>query len=560
MGKFNTKAEAKKPTEINFMHEQAFKLSDKEELVSTVLTTFLQNGYYEKESETVNRILDKLKKVDPLFAAKLAIYARNEANMRSSSHLIAAAIAKDLSGSDWGKRFYDKVVVRVDDMSEILSCYATLNRMDLKSIKKIPNSIKKGFKTALERLDAYQIDKYKMKRRSVTLVDLVRLFHPHATQKNAEAYKRLIEGKSLEGLYTSKVLEKEMTKAGQITKAASEEEKVEAKREAIASVLDNVKGMPIMNLLRNLRNIILYAPDKVDDACAQLRVQNKIVNSRLLPFRFATAYEEIEKMTYNASELKEGASNKITFESDIKTQVIDRATFNSLKAKVLDAIEDALELSCLNIPKLEGKTAILVDDSGSMRGDAGGSSRVSAFSKTTTSMIGHLFATMFAWKQDDVYVGLFGDKLIQVPVKRDMKMLDFNKYSYNLGEKCGGATEAGIYDFFRTVIEDKVKVDNVIIFSDCQIGNRSGFTSWYGTSCADRSGHFHELFKEFRKINPTATVTVCNLRQYGGTSVFDKSQRINNIAGWSTNIFDCIKANSFGGFKEIIKKIEAIEI
>lgn len=560
MGKYNTKAEAKKPTEINFMGEQAFKLSDKEELVSTVLTTFLQNGYYEKESETVNRILDKLKKVDPLFAAKLAIYARNEGNLRSVTHLISAAIAKEVSGSEWGKRFYNRIVVRPDDMSEIVSAYATLNKMDLKSINKIPNSIKKGFKVALESLDAYQIDKYKMKKRNVTLVDLVRLFHPHATQKNAEAYKRLIEGKSLEGLYTSKVLEKEMTKAGQITKSASEEEKVEAKREAIASVLDNVKGMPIMNLLRNLRNIILYAPDKVDDACAQLRIQNKIVNSRLLPFRFATAYEEIEKMTYSASELKEGASDKITFESDVKTQVVDRATFNSLKAKVLDAIEDALELSCLNIPKLEGKTAILVDDSGSMRGDAGGSSRVSAFNKTSTSMIGHLFATMFAWKQDDVYVGLFGDKLIQVPVKRDMKMLDFNKYSYNLGEKCGGATEAGIYDFFRTVIEDKVKVDNIIIFSDCQIGNRSGFTSWYGTSYADRGCHFHELFKEFRKINPTATVTVCNLHQYGGTSVFDKSQRINNIAGWSTSIFDCIKANSFGGFKEIIKKIEAIEI
>lgn len=560
MGKYNTKAEAKKPTEINFMGEQAFKLSDKEELVSTVMTTFLQNGYYEKESETVNRILDKLKKVDPLFAAKLAIYARNEGNLRSVTHLISAAIAKEVSGSEWGKRFYNRIVVRPDDMSEIVAAYATLNKMDLKSINKIPNSIKKGFKVALESLDAYQIDKYKMKKRNVTLVDLVRLFHPHATQKNAEAYKRLIEGKSLEGLYTSKVLEKEMSKAGQVTKTASEEEKVEAKREAISSVLDNVKGMPIMNLLRNLRNIILYAPDKVDDACAQLRIQNKIVNSRLLPFRFATAYEEIEKMTYSASELKEGASDKITFESDVKTQVVDRTTFNSLKAKVLDAIEDALELSCLNIPKLEGKTAILVDDSGSMRGDAGGSSRVSAFSKTSTSMIGHLFATMFAWKQNDVYVGLFGDKLIQVPVKRDMKMLDFNKYSYNLGEKCGPGTEAGIYDFFRTVIEDKVKVDNVIIFSDCQIGNRSGFTSWYGTSYADRGGHFHELFKEFRKINPTATVTVCNLHQYGGTSVFDKSQRINNIAGWSTSIFDCIKANSFGGFKEIIKKIEAIEI
>ena len=63
MGKFNTKAEAKKPTEVNAMGEMAFKMSDKEELVSTVMTTFLQDAYYEKEQAIVNRILDKLKKV-----------------------------------------------------------------------------------------------------------------------------------------------------------------------------------------------------------------------------------------------------------------------------------------------------------------------------------------------------------------------------------------------------------------------------------------------------------------------------------------------------------------
>ncbi len=557
MGKYNTKSEAKKPTEINFMGEQTFKLSDKEELVSTVLTTFLQNGYYEKESETVNRILDKLKKVDPLFAAKLAIYARNEGNLRSVTHLISAAIAKEVSGSEWGKRFYNRIVVRPDDMSEIVSAYATLNKMDLKSINKIPNSIKKGFKVALESLDAYQIDKYKMKERNVTLVDLVRLFHPHATQKNAEAYKRLIEGKSLEGLYTSKVLEKEMTKAGQITKDASEEEKVEAKREAIASVLDNVKGMPIMNLLRNLRNIILYAPDKVDDACAQLRIQNKIVNSRLLPFRFATAYEEIEKIQYNDTKSKPTSS--IVFESEETKQQVSESRFNELKQNLLDAIEGAIEISCQNIPELDGNCAILCDHSGSCRGDGGGSSKVSAFSSTTTAMIGNLFGTMMAYRQHDVYLGLFGDRLIQVPFDRNKRLLDFNKQSYQMGAKCGGATEKGIYTFLETVVKEKKKIDNIIVFSDCQIGRGGAFTPWYGTDYNDRSQHFHELFKEFRKINPNANFIVVNLRQSGGTSVFDKSQRILNIAGWSEKIFDIIKTQTVG-WDEIIKRIESIEI
>ena len=554
MSKFNKKSEGVKPTEINEMGAAAFKLNDKEELVSTVMTTFLHDSYYEKEREIVNRIIDKLDKVDPLFAAKLAIYARNDGNMRSVTHLIAAYIVRSAAGTEWAKRFYNKIVVRPDDMSEILSCYGNLNEMELtnKSLRKIPNAIKKGFKEALERLDAYQIDKYKMNSRQVKLIDLVNLLHPTPTQKNEEAYKRLMNGESLAGLYESKVLEKEMSKAGQTAKTT--EEKREAKQEAISAVLDNVKGMPIFNLLRNLRNIILYAPNRVDDAIEQLTTKQKVLNSRLLPFRFATAYEEIEKMSYNGKT----PSTSIAFESDIDSVTVSRDEFNSIKTKVLDAIEKALEYSCENIPDLEGNTAILIDDSGSMRGDAGGSSRVSAFSNTNSSMIGHLFGSMFAWKQKDVYVGLFGDRLIPVRVDRSKRMLDFNKWSYQEGAKCGGATEAGIYEFLRQCIKEKKKVDNVIVFSDCQIGDGAQ-TSWYGHSGSEHSAGFQELFKEFKKINPMCNFVVCNIRQVNGNSVFHKSQRILNIAGWSDKIFDLITSNC-KGFDAMIKEIEAIEI
>lgn len=296
MAKFNEKKTVKQPESVNFMGEKAFLLKPKEEFVSSIMTTFLskEGSYYESSNEEVKRILSLLEKIDPLFACKAAIYARENGNMRSISHLLGAALAKYISGQEYAKRFYNRLIVRPDDMSEIVSAYANLNGMGLNDLKKIPNSIKKGFKEALERLDAYQIDKYKMQNREVSLIDLVRLFHPKGNQKNAEAYKRLVNGESLAGLYKSKVLEKEMTKAGQTTKDATQEEKMEAKREAITAVLDNVKGMPVMNLLRNLRNILLYAPDKVNDACEQLTIKDKIMNSRLLPFRFATAYSEIE--------------------------------------------------------------------------------------------------------------------------------------------------------------------------------------------------------------------------------------------------------------------------
>ena len=273
--------------------------------------------------------------------------------------------------------------------------------------------------------------------------------------------------------------------------------------------------------------------------------------------RFATAYAEIEKVDYDDTKSK--VTSDIVFESEASKSKVSAEEFNTLKQNLLDAIEGAIEIACQNIPELEGNTAILIDDSGSCRGDRGGSSRVSAFSSTTTAMIGHLFGSMVAWRQKNVYIGLFGDRLIQVPYKRDVKLLDFNKESYNIGSRCGGATEKGIYTFLETVVKEKKKIDNIIVFSDCQIGRGGDFTPWYGTDYRERGQHFHELFKEFRKINPKANFIVVNLRQSGGTSVFDKSQRILNIGGWSEKIFDIIKTQTVG-WDEIIRRIESIDI
>ena len=67
------------------------------------------------------------------------------------------------------------------------------------------------------------------------------------------------------------------------------------------------------------------------------------------------------------------------------------------------------------------------------------------------------------------------------------------------------------------------------------------------------------MFKEFRKINPMCNTICVNIRQSGGTNVFDKSMRILNIAGWSEKVFDVINHNC-KGWDAIIKEIEAIEI
>lgn len=556
MSKYNKKVTPVVPTEVNKMGEAAYKLSPKEEFVSTILTTFLQNSYYETETETVKRIKDSMQRIDPLFAAKAAIYARDDANMRSVTHLIAGELAAMISGNKWAKRFYKRIAVRPDDMAEILSYYYNVKRKGKEPIK-IPASMKKGFREKMESMDAYLIDKYKMEGRQFSLRRIMSLVHPVPTQLNQAAYNALYKGDSLSGLYTSKIFEKEMSKTG--GKQKTKKEVDTAKEEAISSVLDNVSGMPIFNLLRNLRNIILYAPDRVDEACRQLTIRKKIHNSRLLPFRFLSAYEEIDKLTTSSTT----ARSKVVFEDEKLGRQVSSIELATLKRKVLDALNQAMNISCENIPKLEGRTAILVDHSGSMRGDGGGDSLVSAFSKTSSSMIANLFGTMVMMGQDNVFMGLFGDRLVPVSdFKRSKGILDNAKHIHRLGNSCGGGTEQGIYDFFVDIVKNNTRVDNVIVFSDMVIGNSN---RWYGTGrdytsgYSTQPGNFQKLFKDFRKVNPNANVVSVDIRQTGGTSVFDKSLRVTQVSGWSQRIFDHIKAGT-AGYKEIIKEIEAIEI
>lgn len=558
--KYNTsKKVAAAPTATNEMGEKAYVLSAKEELVSTVLTTFLSDSYYETENEIVNRIKKAIKSVDTLFVAKLAVYARHKANMRSVSHLLAGELAERTSGSDWGKRFYHKVIGRPDDMSEIL---AYIGHKDGKANRPtIPNAIIKGFRQYMENMDAYKIDNYKMKNRGISLIDLVRVVHPKhkGNPKNDVAYQRLLKGESLSDLYTTKSIQKGFSEAGKADLNTGETVE-ELKGDAIKIFLDN-KDTPIMQLLRNLRNILNYSPESTPLVIKHLTNKRKILNSKQLPFRFLTAYNEIEALTPNQVSTK----SSVSFEKEENGKVITKTQID----QVLSALETAFNYSIENIPKLEGNTAILIDHSGSMRGDAHGSSKLSAFGKTSTIDVANLFGSMMMHAQDNVYIGLFGDNLINVAPDRTIPALKFAQHLHALGGSAGERTETGIYEFMKTCIDNKTKVDNLIIFSDQVIGSdgsasgKGATAGWYrvGHTRANlgTGGEFHQLFKQFKSINPKCSVVSVDLRQTGGKSVFNKAMNITQISGWSNQIFTAIESSS-KGYDALMKEIESIVI
>ena len=124
MPKFNRKLEIRPeiPTDsTNLAGGRAFGQSPELEFASMLLTSFVSDQFYRKEAETLERVSQLLDVgVSHEFAAKAAIYARDQFNMRSISHVVAAELAVRVKDSKWMRPFVRDVIVRVDDMLEIL--------------------------------------------------------------------------------------------------------------------------------------------------------------------------------------------------------------------------------------------------------------------------------------------------------------------------------------------------------------------------------------------------------------------------------------------------------
>ena len=483
MSKFNTTITKSKTLTENLAGGQAYAQSNELALVSTLLTSFVNDQFYKGASTTLKDLKSLSEKIkDKEFVAKAAIYARDKFGMRSITHALAGELTSQLSGYDWAKNFYDKVVIRPDDMTEILSYYLT-NKTD-NSKPKFPNALKKGFATAFDKFDDYQISKYKMSNKDVKLVDVVNIVHPIPTDRNREALNLLINDK----LKNTDTWEAKLSAVGQV--AENEEDLTRLKSDAWSELI-STKRLGYFALLRNLRNIINQAPDAIDAACEMLVNENLIKKSRVMPFRFSTAYEEISRL-------------------DSSTEV----------RKVLVAINNALEVSMVNVPRFDGDTLVVMDVSGSMMGKP--------------SEIASLFGAILAKVNNADVLTFSTDAQYQSYNPLDSVMTIRNSFRFS-----GGGTN------FKAIFQRaNKKYDRIILLSDMQ--------GWVGYTTP--SAEFNQYKNKFG-ANPF--VYSWDLAGYG--TMMLPEQNVFGLAGFSDKVFDVMKMMELDK-KALFNEINAIQL
>ena len=401
MTRFNKKEIKIVPTTLNKAGGQAYTESPELEVSSILLTSFMNDKFYSSTFDQEARLIKAISELkDKKFAAKAAIYARTKFHMRSITHFTAAEIAKQVKGESWTRSFYKNVISRADDATEIAAAY--LRRYG----KPLPNSLRRGIADRLETFDAYSLAKYKSTGKEISMIDLVNLVHP----KYTEALTALMTG-TLDSADTWEVA---LAKSGQ--DATDEISVDQLKGEAWVRLVRSEK-LPYFALLRNLRNIMEQAPEVLDEALLQLVDEKKINKSKVLPFRFVTAYNQFVNI--------------------------------SGSQKILKALATAINISVNNVPDFEGTTLVVLDESGSM-GDEKDSK--SPFG------IGVVFAAALIKKGAD-FMGFSNDASYRMFTGNDV-MSDINAISKS---RVNGGTN--FHSIFSTANR---KYDRIIILSDMQ--------------------------------------------------------------------------------------------
>ena len=460
MAKFNSPVSTKT---VNKEGHVAYKMTDKSKLVTQVLTSFLnEKKFYGDNTADMQETIKRVIKQDPQFVSNLAVFARREFNMRSVSHILTAYLAHEPEGKPFVRSTVRGVTVRGDDLTEIMACYLSIFG------KPIPNALKKGTNDAITKFDEYTLAKYKGEGNAVKMRDLICLCRPKPTGKaQEELFKRCLEG----NLAIPETWETQLSAHGN-------------NAETWEKLIDSGK-VGYMALLRNLRNIMQAQPRNIDKVLKKLADPDAVRKSRQLPFRFLSAYKSVH---WSAS------------------------------SKVFDALEDAVDASVENLPKIPGKTVIAIDVSGSM------SSTVSSKSDVCCSEIAILLGLIANRICEDAIVYTFDDRL----VKMDASHRDGILHTAVHSRARGGGTNMGLP--FEAMIREKIQSDRLIILSD-NMCNR-GVSYWNNKTVQALADEYR------RKTGNNIWVHAVDLMGYG-TQQF-AGPKTNIIAGWSEKIFDFI--------------------
>lgn len=392
--------------------------------------------------------------------------------VRAAGHKNRAAFNEANPG--YMKQVGKTIALRPDDITNQFEYFMYVN----KSKKGLSSILKRTWAGSLESFSRYQLNKYKSKR----LIDLVRISHAHNSDID------------------------ELMKTGNLVMPEEDKtwEQLRSSGMSWRTILQTI-NIPHMALLRNLRNIFEEISDRSQTEEILSKLKMGVLQGKQFPFRYYSAWNAINSSAVNNKQL------------------------------ILDSLEECLDISVSNLPKLKGKVACLSDNSGSAWGTFN-----SEYGSITVAEIANLSSLITSLQSDEGYVGVFGDRLSIHPTSKRNGLLTQLKETSERGKSQGGSTENGIWLFWNEAIRNKIKWDTVFIYSDMQAGHGG----LYGTDSKQYKDYIFKnrntyidvlaLVEKYRKtVNPKVNVYSVQVAGYDNSVLPENIYRGAILAGWT---------------------------
>ena len=264
----------------------------------------------------------------------------------------------------------------------------------------------------------------------------------------------------------------------------------------------------ICGLLRNLRNIFSEDIDRTFAETVLQNLKDGVLTGKQFPFRYWSAIE-----------------------------AIDNAQNINYKSLVFDALQECLDISINNMPRLSGKTVCLSDNSGSAWG-----SITSEYGSVKVAQIDNLSSVITCANSDEGYVVKFGDHFKEYAItKRDGILTQTKLINQETGYDVGVSTENGIWEYLEKIITKKEHIDNLFIYSDMQAGHGGlyGIGSSYVINGEDYSVHNRyidvlKLINKYRKeVNPKVNVFSVQTAGFSNSIIPESLYRGAILSGWT---------------------------
>ncbi len=494
--KFNkTKIKNSSNRKRNFEGEVAYKPDSPElGLVKVTINNLLEDSYYETDAESVDKVEKRFAKAadkKPEFPLKLASYARQEMYLRDISQLLLVLSAQHEDSKMYVEEWAPEIIRRADEPCTVVAMHDKLVGGTL------PKPLKKGINKSLHNFDKYQFDKYDNTNREVNIRDVINRTHPNPQDElREEIFERLMKG-DLDDYPEVEPLDESQGKTWE-TVISEKGNTAEAWREVI-------DDMGLFALIRNIRNMKEAGLDS--EEIVKHMDTDWVKSSKIYPFRFYQSYNAVKQ-------------------AGVSDQVIEKKL-----SEAIDVAADSLDDSLTS-------TFTAVDTSGSMY--------FPLSDRSTLDMveIGCLFGAMMMRNGSDA--GVFSKVYREVNAHFNTPTLELKEKLENT--RCGASTNGHLA--IRDIREKDRIYDRVVIFTDCQLWNSTGFSVSRRSSSQLRDEW--EKYKE--EVNPDASLYIIDLNSYGDLNFPENYPDVYNISGWSSKILDFIQYAE--DEKEIVKEIK----